>query len=98
MNDERILTILKGSHVSEKTANVADKDKQIVFKVMKNATKREIKSAVEDLFKVKVKRVTTIITKGKEKRFGQRLGKRSDWKKAYVSLHQGYDIHFATAE
>ena len=98
MNDERILTLLKGSHMSEKAATVADKDKQIVFKVLKNATKREVKAAVEQLFNVKVKRVTTVNTKGKEKRFGQRLGRRSDWKKAYVSLHQGYDIDFALAE
>lgn len=98
MANERIFNVLKGPLVSEKSAIVADKHKQIAFKVVNSATKAEVKAAVEALFKnVKVKNVTILNVKGKEKRFAQRLGKRKDWKKAYVSLQEG-DINFATAE
>ncbi len=95
---EKLFKVLMGPIVSEKSATVADSHKQIVFKVVRSATKPEIKAAIEMLFKnVKVKDVTVVNVKGKKKRFALRQGKRQDWKKAYVSLAEG-DINFATAE
>lgn len=90
--------VIKGPHVSEKASIVADKNKQITFRVLKNATKLEIKRSVEFLFNVKVKSINVVNIKGKTKRFKQMLGKRSDYKKAYVTLQEGYDIDFAAAE
>jgi len=98
MNQERIFKVLKAPHVSEKASVVADRDNQFVFKVAKDATKAEIKAAVEKLWEVKVKAVNTVVVKGKTKRFGRSEGKRSDWKKAYVSLQEGFDIDFLGAE
>ena len=98
MNSERILKVLKGPHISEKASIVADVNKQIVFKVDTTANKLEVKHAVEKLFDVKVKDVQIANVKGKVKRFRQSVGKRNDWKKAYVSLQDGYDIDFASAE
>ncbi|MNT53681.1 50S ribosomal protein L23 [compost metagenome] len=71
---------------------VAEKNQQVVFRVVANATKPEIKAAVELLFNVKVDGVSTLNVKGKSKRFGRFVGKRKDWKKAYVSLAQGQEI------
>ncbi len=98
MNQERIFKVLKAPHVSEKATVVADRHNQFVFKVAKDATKTEIKAAVEKLWDVKVKSVSTLVVKGKTKRFGRSEGKRSDWKKAYVSLQEGFDIDFLGAE
>ncbi len=98
MNQERIFTVLKAPHISEKATIVADKANQFVFKVAPTATKAEIKAAVEQLWDVKVKAVQTLVVKGKSKRFGRTQGKRADWKKAYVSLQEGYDIDFLGAE
>ena len=98
MKNERIYTVLKGPHISEKATLVADSNKQILFKVVTTATKKEIARAVEVIFNVKVKAVNVVNMKGKTKRSGQRFGKRKDWKKAYVSLHKDYDIDFAAAE
>jgi len=98
MNQERIFKVLKAPHVSEKASLVADSGNQFVFKVAKDATKTEIKAAVEQLWNVKVKSVSTLVVKGKTKRFGRSEGKRSDWKKAYVSLQEGFDIDFLGAE
>ncbi len=98
MNQERIFKVLKAPHVSEKASMAADRDNQFVFKVAKDATKAEIKAAVEKLWEVKVKAVNTVVVKGKVKRFGRSEGKRSDWKKAYVSLQEGFDIDFLGAE
>ena len=95
MNQERLLTILLGPVTSEKSSMVADKNNQVVFKVLNNATKPEVKQAVEKLFNVKVDNVSTCNVKGKKKRFGQRLGVRKSWKKAYVRLSAGHDINFA---
>ena len=97
MNQERIMQVLLAPHISEKTAVLADSDRQHVFKVLPNATKTEIKQAVESLFDVKVDQVRVLNVKGKTKRFGQRNGKRSDWRKAYVKLAEGQDIDFAGA-
>ena len=98
MNQERIFKVLLGAHVSEKATVLADGQNQFVFKVDITATKLEIEKAVEQLFNVKVKAVSTLNVKGKTKRTVRGLGKRNDWKKAYVSLEAGQDIDFASAE
>lgn len=98
MNQERVFKVLFGPHISEKATILADQDNQFVFKVATDATKPEIKQAVEQLFDVKVKSVQTSKSKGKVKRFGRTIGKRKDWKKAYVALQEGYDIEFMGAE
>ncbi len=94
MNQERLYQIIRRPHISEKTAGMADKSRQITFEVLKEANKAEIKEAVETLFKVEVEGVKTIVTKGKTKRAGRNMGKRKDWKKAYVKLKEGHDIDF----
>lgn len=97
MNQERLLQVLLAPHISEKATVAADSANQHVFRVTTDATKSEIKQAVEKLFNVKVAKVQVVNVKGKSKRFGQRLGKRSDWRKAYVALEAGQDIDFAGA-
>lgn len=97
MNQERILQVLLAPHVSEKSTLAADANGQHVFKVLPGASKTEIRQAVEQLFEVKVAQVRVMNVKGKTKRFGQREGKRSDWRKAYVTLAEGQDIDFAGA-
>ena len=91
----RLHRILVAPVVSEKSTRVAEKRNQAVFKVARDATKPEIKSAVEQLFKVTVTDVNTLNMVGKNKRFGQAMGRRSDWKKAYVTLAEGQEIDFA---
>lgn len=98
MNAERLLMVLREPHTSEKSTVIADKLKQFTFKVLKTANKIEIKKAVEHLFNVKVKNVSVLNVKGKAKRFKQTSGKRSDWKKAYVTLHADQDIDFTVTE
>ncbi|MDM3870637.1 50S ribosomal protein L23 [bacterium SCSIO 12696] len=98
MNQEIVFKTLLGPHVSEKAAVVAEGSNQVIFKVAKTATKREVKAAVEQLFKVDVLDVRTVVTKGKAKRTRYGMGKRSDWKKAYVRLAEGQEIDFAVAE
>lgn len=98
MNAERLLMVIRQPHTSEKATVLADKFKQFTFKVLKTATKSEIKQAVEQLFNVKVKNVCVLNVKGKRKRFKQMSGKRSDWKKAFVSLHESHDIDFSITE
>ena len=98
MNQERVFQVLLGPHVSEKAAVVADMNNQYVFKVAINATKLEVKKAVEQLFKVNVTDVQTIKVKGKVKRNRFGYAKKPSWKKAYVRLEQGQDIDFAVAE
>lgn len=97
MNLERVLTVIREPHLSEKSTRIADKHKQFVFKVLNTATKPEIKKAVEHLFNVKVDSVSVVNLKGKRKRFKQIAGKRNDVKKAIVSLKEGYDIDFTVA-
>jgi len=94
MSQERLMNILLAPHVSEKTTTLADQNRQFVFKVAVDATKPEIAKAVELLFEVKVDGVQVSNVKGKVKRFGQRLGRRVNWKKAYVTLADGQDIDF----
>ncbi len=98
MNAEHILMVLREPHTSEKATLMAEKYKQFTFKVLKTATKPEIKQAVEQLFNVKVKSVSVLNVKGKRKRFKQTNGKRSDWKKAFVSLQANCDIDFSVTE
>ncbi len=95
MNAERLYMVLKGPHVSEKAAMSED---QVVFRVAVDATKLEVKKAVEKLFKVKVERVQTVNVKGKVKRNRYGLAAKPDWKKAYVRLEQGQEIDFAAVE
>lgn len=92
MNQERLMKVLLEPRVSEKTVGLNSALNQVTFRVLPDATKPEIKSAVEFLFNVKVDEVRVVNVKGKVKRFGRRLGKRSDWKKAYVSLKSGFSI------
>ena len=98
MNTERLSRILIGPVVSEKSTRVADRSRQMIFKVLPDASKPEIRKAVENMFDVKVAAVQVSNVKGKVKRFGQTLGRRSDWKKAYVTLAEGSDIDFVGTE
>jgi large subunit ribosomal protein L23 len=98
MNQERLLDVIKAPHISEKSTVVAERDNQVVFKVATDATKLEIKRAVELLFEVEVDSVRVVNMKGKTKRHGMAIGKRVDWKKAYVSLKEGQDLDFLGAE
>ena|SRR6056297_872007 len=98
MNPERVFQVLVGPHVSEKAAIVADAANQYVFKVAVDATKPEIRKAVEQLFKVKVENVTTMKVKGKMKRNRYGFSTKPTWKKAYVSVQPGQDIDFTTAD
>jgi len=92
MNQERLLQVILAPVVSEKSTLVSEKNQQVVFRVATDATKPEIKAAVELLFNVKVEGVSTVNVKGKVKRFGRTFGRRKDWKKAYVSLVQGQEL------
>jgi len=98
VNQERIYQVLIGPHISEKATVSAELGNQVVFRVATNATKLEVKKAVEKLFKVNVENVQTVNVKGKAKRNRYGIAKKSDWKKAYVRLAQGQDIDFAIAE
>ena len=98
MSQEKLYKIILGPVVSEKSAIVAEQSNQVVFKVTRDANKAEISAAVEKLFKVEVEDVRVLNVKGKTKRTRYGMGKRSDWKKAYVRLAQGHEIDFATAE
>lgn len=97
MND-RLYKVLLGPHVSEKGTMAADAGNQVVFKIATGANKADVKAAVEALFDVKVENVSVLNVKGKYKRFGQKMGRRSDWKKAYVRLAEGQDIDFQIAD
>ena len=98
MSMERLSRVLVSPHVSEKSAGLADSVNQHVFKVLPDANKQEIKAAVEQFFNVKVASVKTLNMQGKNKRFGRTLGKRKDWKKAYVRLEEGHDIDMTGME
>jgi len=92
---ERLMQVLIAPKISEKATMLAEKNNQVVFIVTPDATKPEIKAAVEMLFKVKVTSVQVANAKGKQKRFGKMQGRRSDVRKAFVSLGQGQEINFA---
>ena len=95
---ERLMQVLLAPVVSEKSTFVADKGNQYVFRVASDATKPEIKAAVELMFKTQVKSVAVLNVHGKEKRFGRFMGRRNHWKKAYVALQPGQEINFAEGE
>ncbi len=97
-NEERLLNILLAPQISEKATFVAEKYAQVIFRVASDATKPEVKAAVEKLFTVTVDSVQISNVKGKQKRFGRFNGSRKDWKKAYVNLAAGQEINFAANE
>ena len=92
---QRLMQVILAPVISEKSTFVADKMNQVIFKVVPSATKPEIKAAVEFMFKVQVNSVKVANVHGKEKRFGQMIGRRNHWKKAYVCLKPGQEINFA---
>lgn len=98
MNQERLLKVLLGPLVSEKSTRLAEGSQQFAFKVLSDASKPEIKKAVEMLFSVNVKAVRVVNVKGKSKRFGRVMGRRNDWKKAYVRVQEGQEIDLMGAE
>ncbi|MDP4576833.1 MAG: 50S ribosomal protein L23 [Burkholderiaceae bacterium] len=95
MNQERLMKILLSPIVSEKSTQMGEQNNQVAFRVLQDATKPEIKAAVELMFKVKVDTVHVLNLKGKAKRYGKTSGRRRDTRKAYVSLSQGQEINFA---
>ena len=96
MNQERILKVIMGPHISEKASMLSEINNQVVFKVATDATKPEIKAAIESLFEVKVKEVQVLNVKGKTKRTARgKLRSRNNWKKAYIKLEQGHEIDLA---
>jgi large subunit ribosomal protein L23 len=97
-SQERLMKILLAPQISEKATYVADKNEQVIFRVSPDATKPEIKAAVEMMFKVNVNSVQVSCVKGKIKRMGRIMGRRNDWKKAYVCLAPGQEINFAASE
>lgn len=96
--ENRLLQVLLAPVVSEKATFAGEKNEQIVFRVVKDATKAEIKAAIELLFKVKVEGVQVLNVKGKTKRFGRFTGSRKGWKKAYISLVSGQEIDLTAAQ
>jgi large subunit ribosomal protein L23 len=98
LQKERLMQVLLAPQVSEKSTFVGEKHNQYVFRVAADATKPEIRAAVELMFKTKVKSVQVTNVKGKEKRFGRFEGRRRNWKKAYVSLVEGQEINFQAPE
>jgi large subunit ribosomal protein L23 len=94
-NSERLATVLLAPVVSEKGTFIAEKHEQVIFRVVQDATKPEIKAAVEAMFKVQVESVQVVNVGGKQKRFGKFTGRRRNWKKAYVCLKPGQEINFA---
>jgi large subunit ribosomal protein L23 len=97
MNKYYLAGVIESPIISEKSTITAEKNKQFVFKVQKQATKKQVKNAVEIMFNVEVVSVNVLNVKGKQKRFSGSLGQRSDWKKAYVKLKPGNDIDFSAA-
>ena len=97
-HEKRLMTIILGPHVSEKSTAVADQNNQVVFKVRPDATKVEIRKAVELLFEVKVGDVTVVNVSGKVRLRGANRGRKSDWKKAYVKLAPGQNLDFMGVE
>jgi large subunit ribosomal protein L23 len=94
-DEGRLMSVLVAPIVSEKATSVADKTNAVTFKVLQNATKPEIKAAVELMFKVEVKGVSVVNTKGKTKRFGRSVGRRDNVRKAYVLLKPGQELNLS---
>ncbi|OGS71837.1 MAG: 50S ribosomal protein L23 [Gallionellales bacterium GWA2_60_142] len=97
-SQERLMKVLLAPQISEKATQVAEKNEQVIFRVVPDATKPEIKAAVEMMFKVSVDSVQVANVKGKVKRMGRYVGRRNNWKKAYVCLASGQEINFAASE
>ncbi len=97
-SEARLLQIIEAPVVSEKGTFIAEKFEQVIFHVANDATKPEIKAAVEHLFKVQVESVQVVNVKGKVKRSGRQVGRRKDWKKAYVCLKPGQEINLVAGE
>ncbi|MDD3529036.1 MAG: 50S ribosomal protein L23 [Gallionellaceae bacterium] len=97
-NETRLLQVILAPVISEKATMLADKSGQVAFRVATDASKPEIKAAVEMLFKVQVKDVKVANVKGKQKRFGRFVGRRDNWKKAYVCLQPGQELNFVAGE
>jgi large subunit ribosomal protein L23 len=95
---ERLMEVIQAPQVSEKSTFVGEKRNQVIFAVLPSATKPEIKAAVEQMFKVQVKSVQVANVSGKAKRFGRYLGRRRNWKKAYVCLKPGQEINFGAGD
>ncbi|ARO87371.1 50S ribosomal protein L23 [Nitrosospira lacus] len=97
-NPERLMQVILAPQISEKATYIAEKHNQVIFRVIPDATKAEIKAAVELMWKaqnIEVESVQVANVKGKEKRFGRFMGRRSNWKKAYVSIKSGQEINFS---
>ncbi|MGD2112327.1 MAG: 50S ribosomal protein L23 [Gammaproteobacteria bacterium] len=98
MNREQLMKVLLAPIVSEKSTRLSDANRQFIFKVLPGASKPDIRKAVELMFEVKVDSVQVSNVRGKVKRHGATIGRRADWKKAYVTLAEGHDIDFMGAE
>lgn len=97
-NPERLMQVILAPQISEKATYIAEKHNQVIFRVIPDATKAEIKAAVELMWKaqnIQVESVQVANVKGKEKRFGRFMGRRSNWKKAYVGIKSGQEINFS---
>ena len=92
MSNIKILSVIRAPRVSEKTARIQEQSNQYVFEVATTATKADVKAAIEQIFDVKVESVNVVNVKGKQKAFRSRMGRRSDWRKAYVKLADGQTI------
>jgi large subunit ribosomal protein L23 len=97
MNQIGIIRVLQAPIVSEKSTMLAEREKRFVFRVLKSASKAQVKRSVELMFNVEVDSVHILNVRGKKRRFGRFVGERSDWKKAYVKLKPGHDIELAVA-
>jgi large subunit ribosomal protein L23 len=97
MNQIGIIRVLQAPIVSEKSTMLAEREKRFVFRVLKSASKAQVKKSVELMFNVEVDSVHILNVRGKKRRFGRFVGERSDWKKAYVKLKPGHDIELAVA-
>ena len=98
ISQERMLKVILAPVISEKSTHIADKLNQVVFRVLRDATKQEINAAVANLFKVEVTGVQVLNVKGKVKRSGRVTGRRDNWKKAYVTLKPGQEINFTSGQ
>ena len=98
MNQERVYKVLLGAHISEKATVIAEDSNQFAFKVARDATRPEIKEAVEKIYSVVVKNVTVLNVKGKVKRNARGVSRKPSWKKAYVRLEEGHDIDFGSID
>ncbi len=97
-SETRLLQVILAPVITEKATMIADKNEQVAFRVAPDATKPEIKAAVELLFKVQVEKVAVTNVKGKVKRTGRFTGRRDNWKKAYVCLAPGQELNFMAGE